>query len=273
MALDIPCSCERCPGCLEGTTQATLCRSKPILPSWGHPCVQAKLQQTLPLPQHRRGRSSKPAAGRNWLHELPQAVVDRIARHLDYRDLLFLRRLSRRLSVAINPQLASWESKVSLVARAERGFPRNFWPHLARLGCYSCFTVLPKYMFAEQQPAVEYRKPSHGGSSGSGVGVLEPRPVRLRRICIECGMRGGYYNPGDLLSRLKTDFPSCEGCQRGTIRASGASIDCRCRTHMRRAPPSVMWICNCRVLRDSRMIFSCLECRRTAPLSQPFIDQ
>lgn len=129
--------------------------------------------------------------------KLPQEILNMIARYLPYKDLLQLQSLNKSLHHRIQPRLASEESKIALVMKAEKEFERNF--HM--LGCYICFRVLERRRFAMTQ---HLKDPF--------VFQLAGRPANyLRRFCIHCGLRKGYHTPGEILeTRDKTILWVCE---------------------------------------------------------------
>jgi hypothetical protein len=134
---------------------------------------------------------ARPQGGNNALERLPRAAFGRVCRLLGYRDLICLRQLSRALYAATDPQVAPEEDKIALVLRAERHFPQNYGggeQQQHRLGCFLCFQVRPTECFARAQPALALRP----GLPGRPI-------VRMRRFCVDCGVREGLHEPGDRL--------------------------------------------------------------------------
>ncbi|KAI0384073.1 hypothetical protein F5Y04DRAFT_293452 [Hypomontagnella monticulosa] len=137
----------------------------------------------LPLPK-----------GNPSLDILPQDIIDRICQYIPYENLLWLYQQSRSLHRIIDPQLAPHETKVSLVIRAERDYPKHYDPPASKpvgLGCYMCSRVLPSSVFASNQPrqALLRALPSE-----------EEFVINLRRFCISCGIQFGCHVPGDELN-------------------------------------------------------------------------
>ncbi|KAI2630314.1 hypothetical protein GGS26DRAFT_105690 [Hypomontagnella submonticulosa] len=139
----------------------------------------------VPLPLQ-RGSSS--------LDILPQDIIDRICRYIPYENLLWLYQESKSLHRIIDPHLAPHETKLSLVLRAERDYPKHYDPPARRLpglGCFMCYRVLPVSVFAKHQTrqALLRTLPSE-----------EQSVIHLRRFCIPCGIQSGCHVAGDELN-------------------------------------------------------------------------
>ncbi|OTB04418.1 hypothetical protein M426DRAFT_11567 [Hypoxylon sp. CI-4A] len=123
------------------------------------------------------------------LELLPQDVIDRICSYVPYEDLLRLHQESAALQRVVNPHLASHDSKLSFVLRAERDFPQH--RRARNLGCYMCFRVLPADFFASNQALQAKLR-----AAPEDAQVI----VNLRRFCIYCGIQSGCHSAGDELN-------------------------------------------------------------------------
>ncbi|KAK9425497.1 hypothetical protein SUNI508_12953 [Seiridium unicorne] len=188
--------------------------------------IQAKIREYMLT------RFGSRREGSSWLYRLPQEIIDKIAHHLTYKDLLRLQVLSKTLQRIIDPQLASEESKISLVLCAEKDYKRHFSKGSVRLGCFICYRVIDLREFAYEQMA---RDPN--------TELLPGEPPRyLRRFCISCGLKKGYHLPGTILERR--DFTTCWICKCRQIRHKETTLVCdQCKMNMpfRKSVGEIEW--------------------------------
>ncbi|KAI4863382.1 hypothetical protein F4820DRAFT_471569 [Hypoxylon rubiginosum] len=146
------------------------------------------------------------------LEILPQDVLDRICRHVPYEDLLRLYQQSRALHRRVDPHLAPYPTKLSLVLRAERDFRKHHARGAAppNLGCYMCHRVLPPGLFAirqARQALVVVRPPVAVAVAGHRHQTV----VNLRRFCVPCGVRTGCHGRGEtLVTQTGAQYWLCE---------------------------------------------------------------
>lgn len=178
----------------------------------------------------------------------------------DYGALLALRQLNTALRQAVDSLLPSEESRVALVLQAERYFSRH-WPRTCvrddprrqeAWGCFSCYTVLPVWLFSTDQPAKVARLDLPG------------RPVVTpRRLCICCGVACGLYAPGQQIRYRVDPFARPPPPPAGAARPPKAASSVR-----------ETWICACADVRaylehDYRIgLYACPRCGFVRPLSR-----
>lgn len=174
----------------------------------------------------------------------------------DYGALIALRQLNTSLHHAVDSLLPSEESRIALVLQAERYFFRHWQRTCIRQdpirqeawGCFSCYTVLPVWLFSIEQPKKVARLDLPG------------RPVVTpRRICICCGVACGLYQPGQQIKYRVDPFAAPAPAPAG---------------HPQSSSVRETWICACADVRaylehDYRVgLYACPRCGFVRPLSR-----
>ena len=151
-------------------------------------------------------------AHHSLFEKLPPELQRDIFKQLDYKTLINLSQCSRFLAKAVDPQSALWHDKFAFTLRAENYFKKHFPGQingretLGNFACYFCFRVRGPYHFDQSQPVL-FTTPRAGWYRKVTDEDLRTgrakNAVSLRRFCIECGVKHGIHQPGDLL-RTKT---------------------------------------------------------------------
>ncbi|CAJ2500451.1 Uu.00g033040.m01.CDS01 [Anthostomella pinea] len=185
-------------------------------------------QSPSPLSQSSRQgyQQSYPRPDGGWrLDNLPRHLTERTSQHVPYYPLMQLRLANKMLRALVHPHASPEDEGIAYVLRAERDFTQHINQSPFNMGCYICYRVLPARCFDKQQALHALRDEPLGKQT----------IVKLRRFCIQCGLRTGLHGTGDRLRRWE----------------GGNS-----------------WICNCERL-WSDMVANCVVCR----LNCPFRDE
>ncbi|KAL1898632.1 hypothetical protein Cpir12675_001836 [Ceratocystis pirilliformis] len=182
---------------------------------------------------------------------LPRELNDMIFSLLDYKSLIRLSQTNTLLNSIVNTQIAPAHEKLAFVMSAEMHFSQH-WPkctddeeHPGNFACYTCFRVRSPIHFAEAEPPHDVEAEFSGEEQKSLCNNKSPAqtktvllsvasktankplcaippsntspstsPIFLRRFCIDCGVRHGFYKAGqNLVTKLDQKLWICS-CRR-----------------------------------------------------------